>query len=165
MWLPHLIGSMNFEEMQEKGLKLSSEDLYNINSSSLKDAIVSINGGGCTGEMISAEGLMLTNHHCAYDEIQYHSTVENDYLKNGFWAMSKDEELPNKNLTASFLVKIEDVTSKILSELSSDMTEFERRTKVSELSKKIIENAIDSSHYEARVKSFYGGSEYYLFCL
>ena len=93
MWLPHLIGSMNFEEMQEKGLKLSSEDLYNINSSSLKDAIVSINGGGCTGEMISAEGLMLTNHHCAYDEIQYHSTVENDYLKNGFWAMSKDEEV------------------------------------------------------------------------
>ena len=163
MWLPHLIGSMNFEEMQEKGLKLSSEDLYNINSSSLKDAIVSINGGGCTGEMISAEGLMLTNHHCAYDEIQYHSTVENDYLKNGFWAMSKGEELPNKNLTASFLVKIEDVTSKILSELSSDMTELERRTKVNELSREIIINATDSSHYEARVKSFYGGSEYYLF--
>ena len=103
MWLPQLLQTMNEEDMIARGLKLTAEDLYSINNSSLKDAIVALNGGSCTAEMISSEGLLLTNHHCAYGQIQNHSSVENDYLKNGFWAMNKNEELANEGLTASFL--------------------------------------------------------------
>jgi hypothetical protein len=152
---------MNESDMQAHGLKLTAEDLYSVNSSSLKDAIVSL-GGFCTAEMISSEGLLLTNHHCAFGSIQNHSSVSNDYLKDGFWAMSRDEELPNEGLTASFLISIEDVTEKILSDLNQDMTEKERRLKINELSKKIVEDKIVDSHYNARVKSFFGGNNFYL---
>ena len=100
MWLPQLLKSLNEEDMQAKGLQLSAENLYSVNNSSLKDAIVSL-GGFCTGEMISDQGLMLTNHHCAFDAIQSHSTVSNDYLEDGFWAMSKAEELKNDGLTVT----------------------------------------------------------------
>ena len=130
MWLPQLLKSINEVDMKEKGLMLSAEDLYSINNSSLKDAIVALNGGSCTGEMISKEGLLLTNHHCAFSQIQSHSSVKNDYLKNGFWAMSKSEELENEGLSVSFLVEIEDVTSEILSGITKEMTEKERSSEI-----------------------------------
>ena len=131
MWLPQLLQAMNEGDMQAHGLQLTAEDLYSVNNSSMKDAIVSL-GGFCTAEMISSEGLMLTNHHCAFGSIQEHSSVSNDYLKDGFWAMSRDQELANEGLTASFLVSIEDVTARVVAELNTDMTEQERRAKIRE---------------------------------
>ena len=132
MWLPQLLKVMNEKEMTSNGLKLTAEDLYSLNNSSLKDAIVSLGGGSCTAEMISAEGLMLTNHHCAYGSIQEHSSLSNDYLKDGFWAMNRNEELNNEGLTASFLVSIEDVTERINNELNNDLSEKESIAKIKE---------------------------------
>jgi hypothetical protein len=109
MWIPMLVERLNYEDMQRLGLKLTADEIYSINNSSLKDAIVQF-GRGCTGEIISGQGLLLTNHHCGYGRIQAHSSVEHDYLKDGFWAMSLEEELPNPGLTARFLVRMEDVT-------------------------------------------------------
>ena len=146
MWLPQLLKSMNESDMQAKGFKLTAEDLYSVNNSSLKDAIVSLGGGSCTAEMISSEGLMLTNHHCAFGSIQEHSSVSNDYLKDGFWAMSREEELKNEGLTASFLISIDDVTERVLAELSTDMSEKERGAKIREISKTIIEESTDGTH-------------------
>src|SRR6056297_907641 len=113
MWIPSLLSKFNIEDMHKKGFKLSAEDIYSINHSSIKDAVV-IFGGGCTGELISEEGLIITNHHCGYRAIQSHSTVEHNYLKNGFWAEDKEHELTNPGLKATFLVRIEDVTEKVL---------------------------------------------------
>ena len=115
MWLPSLI-SQRIGDMQSKGFRLSAEDIYSVNQASLKDAVV-LFGRGCTGEVISAEGLLLTNHHCGYGQIQKHSSVEHDYLRDGFWAMSREEELPNKGLSVSFLERMEDVTSVILEDI------------------------------------------------
>ena len=162
MWLPHLLKSLNENEMQSKGLKITAEDIYSVNKSSLKDAIVALNGGGCTAEMISSEGLMLTNHHCVDDLLQTHSTVENNYLDDGFWAMSKSEELKNENLSATFLISIEDVTSLFKDSLSIELSETERNKKISEISKKIVSDKSDSTSYSARVRSFYGGNDFYL---
>ena len=162
MWLPHLLKSLNENEMQSKGLKITAEDIYSVNKSSLKDAIVALNGGSCTAEMISSEGLMLTNHHCVDDLLQTHSTVENNYLENGFWAMSKSEELKNENLSATFLISIEDVTNLFKDSLSIELSENERNKKISEISKKIVSEKTDSTSYSARVRSFYGGNDFYL---
>ena len=162
MWLPHLLKSLNENEMQTKGLKITAEDIYSVNASSLKDAIVALNGGSCTAEMISSEGLMLTNHHCVDDLLQTHSTVENNYLDDGFWAMSKSEELKNENLSATFLISIEDVTSLFKDSLSSELSETERNKKISEISKIIVSEKTDSTSYSARVRSFYGGNDFYL---
>ena len=112
MWLPMLLNQLNETAMQQKGMKLTAEDIYSVNQSSLKDAIVSF-GGFCTGEIISPEGLLLTNHHCGYGQVQAHSSVENDYLTNGFWAMNREQELPNPGLTATFIVRIDDVTAAV----------------------------------------------------
>ncbi len=162
MWLPQLLKSLNEEDMQAKGLQLSAEDLYSVNNSSLKDAIVSL-GGFCTGEMISDQGLMLTNHHCAFDAIQSHSTVSNDYLEDGFWAMSKAEELKNEGLTATFLVSIESVTDRVLAEIDElTVSESDRKTKIAEAIKTIVAEAAEGNHYNAKIKSFFGGNEYYL---
>ena len=160
MWLPQLLQSMNEEDMQECGLQLTAQDLYDVNNSSLKDAIVSL-GGFCTGEMISSEGLLLTNHHCGYSQIQEHSTVRNDYLKDGFWAMSRDEELSNEGLFVSFLVSIESVTDRVVEELG-DVSESERNMKLRGIFNTISKEATEGTDYNARVKSFFGGNEFYL---
>ena len=125
MWLLNLISQLNYADMQAKGLKLTPEQLYSINNASLKDAIVSL-GGFCTGEIISGEGLMLTNHHCGFDAIRTHSTVENDYLTDGFWAMNRAEEKQNDGLYVRILLRMEDVTDKVMAEMTDEMSESER---------------------------------------
>lgn len=162
MWLPMLVERLNYIDMQKAGLKLSAEELYSINRSSLKDAIVQF-GEGCTGEIVSNEGLIFTNHHCGYGEIQAHSTVEHDYLTNGFWAYSKTEELPNPGLTVTFLVRMEDVTSKVLAEVNAQMTETERSAKIKSISGKLKKEASEKGKYEVEIKSFFAGNEYYMF--
>lgn len=162
MWLPFLIERLNYQDMKEQGLQLTAEEIYSVNNSSLKDAVI-VFGGGCTGEIVSDQGLVLTNHHCGYSYIQKHSTVEHDYLTDGFWAMSKDEELQNPGLTAKFLVRIEDVSDRINSELNEDMTLDERNAKIRELSKTIEKEATEDNHHDASVRSFFKGNEFYLF--
>ncbi|PLX14979.1 MAG: serine protease [Marinilabiliales bacterium] len=161
MWIPLLINK-NIAEMQEMGLKLSAEDIYSVNNSSLKDAII-IFGGGCTGEIISPEGLILTNHHCGYGSIQQVSTVEHDYLTDGFWSTSKEEEIPVEGLSVKFLVKMEDATARSLEGVNDDMTEDERSGIIGANIKKIVAEATEENDYNATVKSFFGGNEYYLF--
>jgi len=163
MWLPALIEKLNITQMKEKGLSMNAEEIYSINHSSLKDAVVALDHGSCTAELISAEGLLLTNHHCGFDEIQGHSTVEHDYLKDGFWAKTKEEELANPGKSASFLIRFEDVTEKILPELNDQMTGDERNKKVREISSKIEKEATGDTHYEARVQALYNDNKYYLF--
>ncbi len=162
MWLPFLIERLNYQDMQEQGLQLTPDEIYSINHSSMKDAVV-VFGGGCTGEIVSDKGLLLTNHHCGYSYIQEHSSVEHDYLTDGFWAQSMEEELPNDGLTAKFLVRIEDVSERINAELSEEMNEDERRSKIRELSDKIKKEATEDTYYDASVKSFFKGNEFYLF--
>lgn len=141
MWLPMLIKRLNMAEMQANGLNLTAEELYDINNASVKDAIVSL-GGFCTGEIISDQGLMLTNHHCGYDAIRSHSTVENDYLTDGFWAMTREEERTNPGLTAAILVRMEDVTDKVMAELTEDMSEAERAAKAKEVGDALAKEAL-----------------------
>ena len=162
MWLPSLI-SQRISDMQEKGFKLSAEDIYSINQASLKDAVV-LFGRGCTGELISPEGLLLTNHHCGYSQIQQHSSVEHDYLKDGFWAMSRDEELPNKGLTVSFLERMDDVTDNVLKGYTPGMTEEQRVELVKKNSQALIEEATkEGNGLRATVEALYYGNQYFLF--
>ena len=162
MWLPSLI-SQRIGDMQEKGFKLDAEDIYSINQASLKDAVV-LFGRGCTGELISPEGLLLTNHHCGYSQIQQHSTVEHDYLKDGFWAMSREEELPNKGLSVSFLERMEDVTDIILSGYQTEMSEEERVAIVKKNSAALIEEVTkEGNGLRATVEALYYGNQYFLF--
>jgi len=162
MWLPMFIERLNYVDMQKKGLHLTAEELYSVNNSSLKDAVVSL-GFFCTAEIISNEGLLLTNHHCGFESIQSHSTLEHDYLTNGFWAMNKSEELQNKDLSAFLLVRMEDVTEKVTAELRDDMTPTERDAKANEISKRLEKKAAEKGKYMADVKSFFEGNEFYLF--
>lgn len=160
MWIPSKIEE-RIIDMNSKGLELSAKDIYNTEKASYKDAVV-IFGVGCTGEMVSPEGLMLTNHHCGFSELQKHSSVENDYLKDGFWAMSREEELPNPGLTAKFLVRMDDVTDQILAGtegLSSQNAENIKRTNI----KKVVEKSIAGTHYTAEVKPLYYGNQYYVY--
>ncbi|MCF8297373.1 MAG: S46 family peptidase [Saprospiraceae bacterium] len=159
MWLPILL---NYADMQAKGLKLSAEDIYSINKACLKDAIV-LFGGGCTAEIVSAEGLILTNHHCGYRSIQSHSSVNHDYLTDGFWAMNKKEELPNQGLKATILVSMEDVSSKVLDGVNNEMTETQRAIIIDNNIKEIIKNAKKGNHFIAEVEPFYYGNQYFLF--
>jgi hypothetical protein len=161
MWLLPLIEKLNMGTMTELGLKLSAEDIYSLNKASVKDAIV-IFGGGCTGELVSPEGLLLTNHHCGYGAIQSHSTVEHDYLHDGFWAMSKEEELPNPNLAVTFLISIEEVTDQVLAGVKEGMSESERQKAIDEAREAIQEKASEGNNYRAQVGSFYGGNYFYL---
>jgi hypothetical protein len=162
MWLLPLLEKLNIAEMNKMGLKLSPEDIYSINSSSIKDAVVYFDIG-CTGEIISDKGLVLTNHHCAYSYIQKHSTVDNDLLEDGFWAFTEEEELPNPGLTVKCLISMEDVSERINSELSDTMDENARDDLISMISEQIEEEATEGNNYEAEVKSFYGGNSFYLF--
>ena len=162
MWLPSLV-SQRIADMQEKGFRLSAEDIYSINQASLKDAVV-LFGRGCTGELISPEGLLVTNHHCGYGQIQKHSSVEHDYLKDGFWAMSRAEELPNKGLTVSFLERMEDVTDAVLKGYEPSMSEEQRVEIVKNNSKAIIDEAVkEGKGLRATVEALYYGNQYFLF--
>ena len=162
MWLMMLVKRLNEADMQKQGLKLSADEIYNVNNSSVKDAIVSF-GGFCTAEMISADGLMLTNHHCGFDAIQGNSTVENDYITKGFWAMKKSEELPNPGLSASFLVRMEDVGDKIKPQISDTMSEETRTATLLKAYAKLKEDNNEKGRYKVDVKSFFKGNEYYMF--
>ena len=162
MWIPLLIQKLNYAQMKKEGLKLSAKDLYDINHGSLKDAIVSF-GGFCTGEIISSQGLLLTNHHCGYDAIQKHSTVEHNYLEDGFWAMERSQELPNPGLFANFLVRIEDVTAAVNASLNDQMSEAERTKAIQMKGAELAKAATEGTHYEASVETFYHGNEFYLF--
>lgn len=168
MWLPMLVERLNHVDMKKMGLQLTPEEIYSVNNSSLKDGIaqLTITGGGyCTSEMVSNEGLMLSNHHCGYGAIQAQSTVENDYLKNGFWATSKVEELKCDKMHATFLIRVEDVSQKVLSQLNATMTEAEREAKLAEIFAKLEAEATQGTTYTAKVNSFFEGNEFYLFVL
>ncbi len=161
MWIPVLLKKYKIEDMQKAGFKLTAEDVYSVNQVCLKDAIV-IFGGGCTAELISGEGLLITNHHCGYGNIQKHSTVEHDYLTDGFWAMSRGEELPNPGLTVSFLLRIEDVTAEALAGVTPGMSGAEREKIIQGNSRKIQSEAAKGTDYSARVSPFFNGNQYFL---
>jgi hypothetical protein len=162
MWLPSLVGQQKLDEMRKAGLKLSAEDLYSINQSSLKDAIV-LFGRGCTGAIVSDEGLLLTNHHCGFGSIQRQSSLEHDYLTDGFWAMSREEELPNAGLTVTLLVRMEDVSVKVLAGVKEGITEAERQKAIDDAAKTIIAEAVNGTHYKAEVKPLFDGNQYFLY--
>ena len=168
MWLLSLIGK-NYQDMQKAGFRLTPEDIYNINKSCLKDAIVGLGNAGspfwhfCTGEIISDKGLISTNHHCGYGKLQEHSTVEHDYLRDGFWAYSMDQELPNPGLTASILVRMEDVTAKVKKSLTDEMSENDREAAIEKACKSIEEAAVKGTQYAAKVKPMFNGNQFFLF--
>ncbi len=162
MWLPMFVERLNYVDMQKMGLHLTADELYSINHSSLKDAIVSL-GGFCTAEVVSPEGLLFTNHHCGYDAIQTHSSVDHDYLTDGFWAMSKAEELPNEGLYVSFLIRMEDKTSEVLGTVTADMDEAARNAAISKKVEELKKGASENGKYIVELKSFFDGNEYYLF--
>lgn len=162
MWLPMLLKSLNQGDMQAMGLKLTAEDIYSVNNSSLKDAVISF-GGFCTGEIISNQGLILTNHHCGYGQIQYHSSVENDYLTNGYWAMKKEDELPNPGLSATFIVKMEDLTDRVLDGVKDEMNEEEKQKIIKVNMDSLSSAATKDTHYKAFIRPFFYGNEYYMF--
>ena len=160
MWIPMLL-QYNEKEMQEMGMKITADDIYSINHSSLKDAIV-LFGGGCTGEIVSDQGLLLTNHHCGYDYIQKHSSVEHDYLTNGFWAMNRGEELPCPGLSVIFLREMRDVTEQVLKGVDIDMPEDDRQALVDKNMKSIIASVEKETKYKVSIKPYFLGNEYYL---
>lgn len=162
MWIPMFLGELNEAKMQALGMRISADDIYNENHASLKDAIV-IFGRGCTAEVISDQGLILTNHHCGYGTIQSHSSVANDYLTNGFWALNKTEELSNPGLTVTFLIRMEEVTDKVLEGVNAEMTEQSREDTIHKNIAKIKDEAVKDTHYKAEVKSFFCQNRYFLF--
>ncbi len=162
MWIPSLLEGMNESEMQSLGSTLTAKDIYDVNNSSLKDAIGHFNGG-CTSEVISPKGLLLTNHHCGYSQIQSHSSLENDYLKNGFWAMSLEEELPNNGLYVEFIVRIEDVTEAMLSGVTDAMTPREKQSKIDINQNNVLKAVEKEEWHGVKIRPFYKGNQYYLF--
>jgi hypothetical protein len=162
MWLPNLLEQLNEEEMHAMGMELTASDIYDINSGSLKDAVVHF-GGFCTGEVISSQGLVLTNHHCGYGQIQSHSSVENNYLEEGFWAMSREEELSNPGLFVKFINKIEDVTAQTLKGISDDMGLDQRNALIEENIEALVNAAELGEFEEFEIKPFYEGNQFYAF--
>jgi len=162
MWIPSLLEGMNEDEMQSLGSKLTAKDIYDVNNSSLKDAIGHFNGG-CTSEVISDKGLVLTNHHCGFSQIQSHSSLENDYIKNGFWAMSLEEELPNEGLFIEFIVSIHDVTDTVLNGVNDTMTEKEKQSLITRNSNAAMASWPKENWQDVKTKSFYEGNQYFLF--
>ena len=169
MWLPMLIKRLNYVDMQKKGLQLTAEEIYSVNNSSLKDAIVGLASKSdplnpfCSAEVISKEGLLLTNHHCAFDAIQQNSTIAHDYLSKGFWSTKKSDELQVEDMAAIFLVRMENVTDKVLNGITDDLSAAQRISKIESASNAIISEATNHNAYKANVKSFFQGNEYYLF--
>ena len=159
MWIPSLLKVLE-GQMQSEGMQITAEDIYSINQSSLKDAIVHF-GGGCTAEVVSKKGLILTNHHCGYSQIQQHSSLENNLLKDGFWAMSMKEELKNPGLTATFIVRIEDVTDKVLNGVKDQNSDEGNKTMLANI-KAIEKAAVNQPNYKASVKPFYYGNKYFM---
>lgn len=162
MWIPLLLKQLNEAEMRAMGMKMSAEDIYSVNRGSLKDAIV-LFGGGCTGEVISGQGLLLTNHHCGYGQIQSHSTLEHNYLQDGFWAMSREDELPNPGLSVTFIVRIEDVTGQVLENVTPEMHYKERQAWVSRNIEQAKSAAERESYQDVMIRPFFEGNQYYLF--
>ena len=161
MWIPMLL-KYNEAEMRQMGFHLTAEDVYSVNHNSMKDAIM-LFGGGCTGELISPDGLVLTNHHCGYSRIQQHSTLEHNYLHNGFWAKNHDEELANPGLSVTFLIRMEDVTKEVLEGVDDKMDVLKREQIIKENIEKIKNKAIQGTHYEAVIKPFFYGNQYFMF--
>jgi Peptidase S46 len=163
MWMLNTLKQVNEADMQRLGFKLTADDVYNVNASSMKDAVARLGGGFCSGEIVSAEGLMLTNHHCGFEAIQSASSVEHDYLTNGFWAMTRDQELP-AGFYVSFLSRIDDVTSKVLAAVNDGMSEEERQGKIAEVGATLEQEAVgDAKHMSADFKTMYEGNEFYVF--
>lgn len=162
MWIPSLLADMNESEMQSLGMKMTAEDIYSVNQSSLKDAIVHF-GGFCTGEVISDQGLVLTNHHCGYGQIQNHSTLENNYLQDGFWAKTLEDELPNEGLFVKFIVRIEDVTEQVLKDIPADLSEKDIQSFKDKNMSRIQEGMEIEEYQEVSIKPFYKGNQYFLF--
>ena len=163
MWLPYLMSNSQIEAMQKLGLSIPFDSIYNSNKPSLKDAVVALDDGSCTAEFVSPEGLLLTNHHCGYENIQYHSTVEHDYLRDGFWAKTKTEELPNPGKTATILIDAKDLTARFMSLLNDTISEEQRTFIVDSLSAVIQDSVKKATKYDASVESFFEGNKYFLF--
>ncbi len=162
MWLPQLLGKLNESRMKSLGMKISADDIYSINKGSLKDAIVSF-GGFCTGEIISSKGLVLTNHHCGFDAIQNHSTLEKNYIRDGFWSKTNADEIPNKGLFATFIVRIDDVSAAALVGITSNMTEAERMAAIDKNLQQINKDAKKEVTQKSFTRGFFEGNQYYLF--
>ncbi len=162
MWIPMLLKKYTISDMQKHGFKLTAEDIYSINKASMKDAVM-IFGGGCTGELISDRGLLITNHHCGFSSIQSHSSLEHDYLTDGFWAMSDQEELPNEGLSVTFLVRMEDVTKRVLKGVTDKMSEEDRKNLIEKHIKEISEETGAGNSYKITIKPFFYGNQYFMF--
>ena len=162
MWIPSLLEGMNEKEMKSLGMKMTAKDIYDTNKSSLKDAVPQFNGG-CTSEVISPKGLLLTNHHCGYGQIQSHSSTEHDYLANGFWAYKMEDELPNKDLVVTFIVKIEDVTKQVLEGVNTLSNEAEKQKKIQENISALSNSFPKEAWQENKIRTFYDGNQYLLF--
>ena len=162
MWLPLFLQQLNEKQMKTMGMKISSKDIYNINSGSLKDAIVSF-GGFCTGEVISSKGLVLTNHHCGFDAVQNHSTLEHNYIRDGFWARNNGEEIPNPGLFVTFIVRIDDVSKQVLNGVTATMTESERQSTIDKNMAQLRKDVKRESYQDSFIRSFFEGNQYYLF--
>ena len=161
MWIPMLLGK-NEAAMQNAGMRITAKDIYDINNACLKDAVILFNQG-CTGEFVSKEGLFLTNHHCGYYYIVSNSTLEHNYLTNGFWAMNREQEIPCKGLTATRLVYMEDVTDAVLEDVCDQHPEDQRNMKIEANIQKIIQEKTKGTHYKAVIKPFYYGNQYFLY--
>ncbi|GAB3419921.1 S46 family peptidase [Niabella aquatica] len=162
MWLPQLLETLNEKRMKELGMKMSASDIYDVNKGSLKDAIVSF-GGFCTGEVISDKGLVLTNHHCGFDAIQNHSTLDKNFIRDGFWAKSNAEELPNAGLFVTFIVRIDDVTSQVLKGVNQSLPENMRQSMVDRNAREQLGIVNKEDYQDAFIRPFFEGNKYYLF--
>ncbi|RYG29278.1 MAG: serine protease, partial [Chitinophagaceae bacterium] len=162
MWLPQLLAKLNESRMKSLGMKISAADIYNVNKGSLKDAIVSF-GGFCTGEVISSKGLVLTNHHCGFDAIQNNSTLENNYIRDGFWAQNNGKEIPNAGLFVTFIVRIDDVTDAVMKGVTKSMTEAERQSMIDKNIAQVRKDATRETTQENMIRGFFEGNQYYMF--
>ncbi len=168
MWIPMLLKKYNIEDMQKKGFRLTAEDVYDINKASLKDAVVGLGREGspfhhfCTGEFISAEGLLVTNHHCSFDMIQSHSSLEHNYLRDGFWARERSEELANPGITVSVLVRMEDVTEQIMSQLEEGLSMQERNRRIDSISGVLERRATEGSNLQANIRPYFNGNQFFM---